>query len=274
MSREEKIEEYLKQPVKVGDLVDIRGRGVQGDKAWGNSAEVLGVINERDVVVESEYYKGKKDLIQSGNWRKNTRFIGEDPMVEKPWNSNLQMVAFGLGSIINALDEDDRYENWENSEYIHTLSWNPTIVDDSGNEVEYQRDFVWTLEQKQNLIESIYNYINIGTIVVRKRPYEYVANRAKQKKEVAFFDIVDGKQRLDAIFGFVKNEFCDLQGRYYRDFSRAGQSRFEDFRQLGYGELGESSTDQDVKNVFLGINVEGTPMSTEHIEFVKSINLK
>lgn len=157
---------------------------------------------------------------------------------------------------------------------IPYVNWNPAIVDKNGNEVVYQRDFCWSLNDKQALLESIYNRIDIGKVVIRERPYSWVVKRLKEGKEAAFCEVVDGKQRLKTIFEFVLGEFPDMNGNYFDDLSEEAKSRFFNFHGVAYGELGENATDEDVKAVFLGVNFTGVQMSQEHIDFVKSIQLK
>jgi len=134
---------------------------------------------------------------------------------------------------------------------------------------------VWTLEQKQLLIESIYNHVEIGKFVLRSRPWDWVEGRVKEGKleHTAFKDLVDGKQRFTALVEFVSGKFADLQGNHFDDLSYLAQRRFLSYRHLTYVELGEKSTDEDTLKTFLAINHTGKPMSKEHIEFVKSINI-
>ena len=87
-------------------------------------------------------------------------------------------------------------------------------------------------------------------------------------------DIVDGKQRLDAIRGFVTNEYPDLHGNYFSDLSEYARRKFEDFTSFCYAELDEDATDADVIRTFLNVNFTGVKMSKEHIDFVKEINNK
>jgi hypothetical protein len=59
---------------------------------------------------------------------------------------------------------------------------------------DYQRGLVWTLEDKQALIESIFDDVDIGKFVFAQRPFE--ANAPG-------YEIIDGKQRLSALIDFT-----------------------------------------------------------------------
>ncbi len=54
----------------------------------------------------------------------------------------------------------------------------------------YQRKLVWTLEEKQRLIESILNKYPIPAILLAEREH------------AATYEIIDGLQRLHAIISF------------------------------------------------------------------------
>jgi hypothetical protein len=268
MTLEEKKEEYLKKPLMVGDKVYVRGLGTQNKKSWGNLSEVKSI--DEDGNIEIDVYGHR--IVMKDHYKKYLGDVGINPIVQKPWNSSLKMVNFSLDSIVYGLGYDRRDGKYIN-EGFKEVNWSPTIINSDGDEVGYQRDFVWTLEQKQSLIHSIYNNIDIGKVVIRKRSYSWVKNRVSEGKIGAFKDIVDGKQRLNAILDFINNKFSDKDGHYYSDFSEIAKSQFFNFNSIGYGELGESASDKDVKSVFLGINFTGTPVSEEHIEFVKSIKI-
>lgn len=62
---------------------------------------------------------------------------------------------------------------------------------------KYQRKLVWTIEEKQAFIDSIYQQFSV--------PLFLLAATKHQGKDA--FEIIDGMQRLDAIFSFIENEF-------------------------------------------------------------------
>jgi hypothetical protein len=267
MTKQEKIDEYLNQPLKVGESVYVRGLGSQNKTTFSNTAEVLEVNTDGSIVIDE--YKSHT-TIQPENYKKVTYTIGVNPFPEYQWNTSLRMISFNLYSILHSIGLEKR----ERIINVEELCWSPFIIDENGNEVEYQRELCWTLEQKQLLIESIYNDINIGTIIVRKRDYGWVKERVDSGKVGCFKDIVDGKQRLNALLGFVMGEFKDLHGNKWDDLSDQAQNEFLNFNSLGYGEIGENASDVDVQKVFLNINFSGVQMSQEHIDFVNSIKCK
>lgn len=278
VKKEQLIQEYLAKPIEVGDTVHVKGLGSQDSNSVGLIVKVL-KIEAGEIYYDRGYgYKSlqKAPLI---NCTKYIGDIGYNPFPEKSWDSRIRITGYDLGNMISICGYNRREKKFKNEiigeVIIPELNWEPTIKDQNGNDIKYQRDFCWTLYDKQLLIESIYNQLDIGKIVVRKRSWNWVENRVKkgQIKGTAFKDIVDGKQRLNAILGFMQNEYPDLNGYFYEDLSKQAQHKFDNFHALAYCEMEEGATDEDVKSVFLNVNFTGKIISQEHIEFVKSIKL-
>lgn len=78
---------------------------------------------------------------------------------------------------------------------------------------KYQRKLVWDLEEKQTLIDSILNDYPIPLILLA------------DETPPGTFEIMDGMQRLNAIFSFIENHF-GIDGKYFdiEEFSRAKQA--------------------------------------------------
>lgn len=274
MKREELIEAFLAEPLKVGDRVIVRGLGIKDKERFGNSSDVK-KIND-DLSIEIENHRSVM-TVQKEDYKKCIRHIGVNPFQEKPWDSEIQPITFALESVLHAIRFDYRIGTFEkesiNGVEFDELNWNPFFLDKNGNEVPYQRDFVWELKDNQLLIESIYQGIDIGKIVIRKRSFKFVEDRVKDSKVPFFKEIVDGKQRLNAIVKFIAGEYPDLHNNYWDDLSPNAKNKFLNYMGFSYAEIGETATDDDVKKIFLNINFSGKQMSQEHIDYVKSINL-
>jgi hypothetical protein len=154
------------------------------------------------------------------------------------------------------------------------INFDPTVTDAAGQVQHYQRGLVWTLEQNQQLINSIYLQVEIGKFVFRKRSWGDIERGMRGPSGHGYsYDCCDGKQRLHAILGFVTNQFPDNHGNYYRDLSNMAQRRFLNFDRLSYGELEEGTTDKQVLATFLNLNYAGTPIAESHTQFVQSIKM-
>lgn len=131
-----------------------------------------------------------------------------------------------------------------------------------------QRDFVWNIEQKRALIDSI--------IVGRHIPHLAIINIIDpndNQKDIN--QIIDGKQRLSSIFEFIDDKFTIvLEGDEYLyselpiDYRNA-ISRYH-IRYYVVNELwGKPITDDEKITWFKFINFAGTPQDVKHIESLK-----
>lgn len=80
---------------------------------------------------------------------------------------------------------------------------------------KYQRKLVWTLSEKQNLIDSL----------IRDYPIPLILLGDASEAGSTIYEIMDGMQRLNAIFSFIDNVF-NVDEKYFdtNEFSRAKQA--------------------------------------------------
>lgn len=240
-----------------------------------------------DIELPSEDFNKSTNKLFKAEWvRQNTDDCGANPF--KP-EVRIDFMAQDISQLLMRSGYGRRSDNFNTPEY-NTCSnnpsdrglqgctygganFNPYITDAYGLKVYYQRPFVWTLEQKQLLIHSIYNGIEIGKFIFRDKSWKEVETQMKETGHGFNYDCVDGKQRIHAILEFVQNKFADEHGNYWKDLSEHSQRHFLGYRNLAIGQLREDSKDSDVIATFLTLNFTGTPMSKEHITFVQSIKL-
>jgi hypothetical protein len=123
---------------------------------------------------------------------------------------------------------------------------------------EYQRGEVWTRSQKQLLLDSLLNNIDIPKVYLR------------EIKKVTFeFEVVDGQQRLRSIFEYLENKFplgedsdeVDgeiVAGRDFQHLSTKSQIQLTS-KSLDVTHLVDY-TDDDVEDMFLRLQ-NGTPLN-------------
>lgn len=281
-TKQQLIEEFLKTPIAVGEKIYIYQTDGIGEnridlsiinKEKADYATVTSVNQDGTYGFTSDWKKGKfsKDFIKE----RTTAHIGANPFTEEPWDSSIRFFNLDIESLLNRAGSESTFKTIIDGVDVPRLEWNPIIIDADGNEKEYQRGFVWTLPDKQNLLESIYHHIEIGKFIFRERSYEYVEKRIKAGKveQTAFYDIVDGKQRLNALLGFVNDQYADANGYLFSELSGRAQYQFMRFNKFSFGQIEEKASDQSVIRAFLGINFTGVPMSAEHIEYVRSLKI-
>jgi len=90
---------------------------------------------------------------------------------------------------------------------------------------QYQRKLVWTLAEKQNLIDSILKDYPLPLFLLAEKPPE---------NSRSIYEIIDGMQRLNAIFSYIEQSFkWQDKGFDIKEFARARQAAeagvFEEF---------------------------------------------
>ena len=286
--RDNLLREFRKKRIEVGDSVVVEEGLLYEyckDPHRDVTVKVKKVLDDGSIVVcNSENYRGDVTLTD-GDYELDIFNVGADPFPEKSWRSGIRTVNYDLTCILGKfgvhvwrkgaeLRKDEPYMFYGNVK-VGEVNFNPYVFDADGNKEYYQRDWCWTLEQKQLFIESIYQSINCGMIIVRERSIEWIEEQINNgNTEVSFSDIVDGKQRIGALVEFVLDGYTDLHGNYFSDLSEKAKVKFCNSMALTYAELGENTTDEDVIAAFLGVNFTGVPMTQEHIDYVKSIQSK
>lgn len=138
-------------------------------------------------------------------------------------------------------------------------------------EPDYQRGSVWTLIQKQILIESLLLGFGIGAFALVYRGFI----------DGKHIEVVDGKQRLEAIFDFLEGRFAiHWHGKelFFSDFDMADQRSFkmltvsENYVSITRPE--EDLSRLDVLSYFYRVNFAGTPQSEEHRTWIENEILK
>jgi len=89
----------------------------------------------------------------------------------------------------------------------------------------YQRKLVWTIDEKQHLIDTIVRQFPLPLILLAE---VHVNGQPK-------FEVIDGMQRLNAIFSFIENKFA-FDGKYFDLETMASSKQLLDEGFLVQGE--------------------------------------
>jgi len=125
-------------------------------------------------------------------------------------------------------------------------------------DVDYQRGYVWNDQDKENLIDSIFNNIDIGKFVFIRREYG----------EKYLYEPIDGKQRTRTILDFYENRFT-YKGKYFNELSHGDQNYFEN-HLVNIAEVSDIPREQVLK-YFIMLNTTGKIMDKEHINKVRKL---
>lgn len=126
-----------------------------------------------------------------------------------------------------------------------------------------QRGLCWDIHQKRGIIWSMLYRRYIPPICVIEQDQHH-------------FEIIDGKQRLNAMISFINNKYTLLiEGKeyFYNELP-------DDYKQviyshpllinIAYGSEYNEITDQDKIDWFKMINFSGTPQEIEHMNNLES----
>lgn len=124
---------------------------------------------------------------------------------------------------------------------------------------DYQRDLVWTLEQKQDLILSILYGNPIGDFLIKRE-------NDKIKGEImVYWTVIDGQQRLNALKEFVEGKFCLKNGDYFTDLLYWDAREFLFNYKINASVVQYITYEQEIE-LYLAKNIGGTAHTKEEIE--------
>ena len=129
-----------------------------------------------------------------------------------------------------------------------------------------QRDFVWTIDQKRELIWSI--------LLKRYIPPMAMINIADggNRGTNGVYQVIDGKQRLSAMIDFYKGAYTlEVEGgEYYFNQLPLEYQRVVSMYMFPYyivhEDYSDTISDEDKINWFKLINFAGTPQDAKHLK--------
>ncbi len=131
---------------------------------------------------------------------------------------------------------------------------------------EYQRGLVWNQEDKEKLIDSIFNNVEIGKFALIKTNFMKPGFDLSSNK---FYQMLDGKQRLSAIREFYEDRIT-YKGLYFSQLSLRDQNHFQHYKVV-VAEVDEPEDKKLIYKYFLKLNTTGKPISEEQINKVKEL---
>ena len=145
--------------------------------------------------------------------------------------------------------------NWNARQFVK-MCMNGSMIFDNA----VQRGYVWDIKRKSLLIESM--ILN----------YPIPAFYAK-RDENKVFDMLDGKQRSEAICGFLNGEYAltgvadEYEGKYFNDLPEEVQDDIISYSLTVY--YFEDITDEEVNEMFYRLN-NGKPLTAIELTRVKT----
>ena len=126
----------------------------------------------------------------------------------------------------------------------------------------YQRGYVWDESDKELLLDSIFNNIDIGKFV-------FISVSDERRHEIGKeYEILDGKQRLSTLIQFYENKL-QYKGKYYNELSWKDRQVFKG-HAVTYADVKDCDK-KDVLKYFLMLNRTGKVMDRKHLENVEKL---
>jgi len=151
------------------------------------------------------------------------------------------------------------------------------------SDIRYQRDYVWTEADKDALIESVFDRLDIGSFLfVRNAGYRHKEGsgsrtyrtldgklvEVERRKDDAIV-IIDGQQRLTTLLQFVF-DIRPYKGLYFSKLNWKDQHEFYN-KALSYRIMEEYQvSEKEIVRMFLQAN-RGVPQTPEHLAKVQAL---
>lgn len=237
------------------NLLSIDESNIDQEKNLKNLSNMLKTLGKpysdlhkhNKIIIDTFAFSGDKKKIQLKNGE-DSRYVKYIPFDEK---YDTKQMSYGLYFLIElgAKNNGDLY-----------------IVP------EYQRGLVWTLENKQNLIFAIMNGSPIGEFIFAKDTID------TKKEYYHKWTIIDGQQRVQTLKEFYLNQFPDLDGRFFKDYSYREMTYFlENFSKLNIIVI-QNLTPKEQVEIYISKNIGGVAHTKEEIDkarkFLDNLNKK
>jgi len=249
-SKNNSVKELRENFLRIGQAPNERKIFTLGESVYTvNGGFISGVITdiieegvyEAEIVYEANIPYSSNTVISTRKrilgWYDIFKLEKEDCNIEIGEDLRLSFMQQSVGSLI--------------SSYIISfgVDFNPS----------YQRGLVWDLADEQKLIESIFNRIDIGKFVFIHLGYGSHIG----------YEILDGRQRLTALYRFYTDQFT-YNGYYYSDLPWRLKYLFEDTSVAVAVTKGQNLKKKDILNYFLKLNTSGKPMDKAHLAKIEA----
>lgn len=200
--------------------------------------------------------RGYKLHVWAHNENYGNPFVSEEDRLVS-WLDVRKVITEETPSLIENAEIRFNYYNTRISAIFHNWYYFGT-----NNSPEYQRELVWELADKVALIDSIFRNIEIGKFAFIDRGHDKWMNDGKM------FEILDGKQRLNALTEFYEDKF-QYKGKFFSDLCSQDKWHFMEYN-VSVADT-EPLTDVQRYKYFLRLNTSGKPIPKEKLAQVEKL---
>lgn len=178
------------------------------------------------------------------------------------------------------------FQDWRHGQLLHSgldsllhLYYHDGLVCDP----EFQRGYVWSDADKEALLDSIFERLEIGSFtMIRHHGYSHQNDQTSAqyinlhgeivnvpRNHDYTVSIIDGQQRLTTIVNFYLDKLT-YRGIRFSELHPSDQSQFENF-QVAYRLINEENiTKVEILKMFLQAN-RGVPQTADHLAKVQAL---
>lgn len=220
-----------------------------------NIGDKVSIGNLVDPIIEESLYDGKAYIvsykIKSTRWGETTYTDGENAFA---WYNIRPLRTEEKHGLVENEDVFIIFSNQSLETQIHKVMFFGVDFTPS-----YQRDLVWTDRDRELLLDSVFQNIDIGKFVFVDKEFE---------RNAPAYEILDGKQRLSALTDYFCNRYT-YRGLFYNDLHKSEQDWFCN-RMVSVGNVRNITEKQKLK-LFIMLNTTGRAVDEEHLNRIKKM---
>lgn len=222
----------------------------------GDEVQSIGHRYETAKIIE--VLKDNKYKVEYTTYNESARVKRSSGTAELNWYSLVKADQNQSDEIFNK-----RKENWRTGISFHNTRLMELVRRVLGGHVdmnpEYQRGLVWDQNDKELLIESIFEGIEIGK-------FSFVTLDFREGSDL-LYEILDGKQRATTLVEFVTDQF-KYKDKYYSELNVQDRLYFESYN-VTMGETRFELAEKEKREYFLRLNTRGKAQSENHLNKVR-----
>lgn len=194
--------EYHGRPLLVMDTVIVPAKLFYPYRGDGKAITAL--------VVNTQAKDGIILMVKDGKSHKSIfKTVSPDTIISK-YDYDIGFNPFRESRELNGICDKKTYNDIGIQEILSKIS----MIDRKRSYCN--EDYKWSLENRQNLIDSIYGNLCCGEVMTRK-----IESDGK-----LYHEVIDGKQRLISVSEFMNDMFPDRNGNLFSDFSKKAKEIF------------------------------------------------
>ena len=259
-----------------------------GDLGWMNESSIQAVnvpkpgpsgkFNIGDKVYSCKSYLRNLEIIKIEGIKiicKGEEYIKNRQNYEEGWHKKNDIILYSFEIRLEEFKNAKNYRvknKWDKiiqrnqNMYMDLMHlYNQIMTKEMNLNPFYQRDLVWTNEQKKAYIEALF---------LEKAEIKPTIILNWENNDENCYEVLDGKQRISTILEFLNNKFPIFDNILFKDLSES-DVKFITSKEVNYTRIeklnNKNLTDEEKIELFLEINELGTKMSDEHIQKIKSM---